>query len=287
MRRLHIVHRTYYNFTSVVTLGPHRLLLRPREGHALQIESSTLEIAPTASLHWSRDEYDNSIATATFDAPAQQLSILSDIVVRHHDEAPFDFVVEQRAENYPFTFEPESAAVLQPYLSMGGTAGDVEALRVWLSGYWQPGQRVQTYALLWRLCSAIPATFKYQSREAQGIQSVADTLSRRSGSCRDFAHLFIESARYLGLAARFVSGYLNVPASNSDCGATHAWAEIYLPGPGWKGFDPTIGEVASAKHIAVAVGRAGESLPPIAGSYFGTTGSTMSVGVWVNDLGGR
>jgi transglutaminase-like putative cysteine protease len=287
MRRLHILHRTYYNFAGSVTLGTHRLLLRPREGQALQIESSKLEITPTALVRWSRDEYDNSIGVATFSSPTQQLAILSDVIVRHHDDAPLDFIVDERAENYPFTLDPESAFVLQPSLAMTGSPADLTALRGWLAEYWQSGQRVQTYALLWQLCSGINRTFAYQSREEEGIQPVAETLSRRSGSCRDFAQLFIASARYLGLAARFVSGYLHAPAATPGYGATHAWAEVYLPGPGWKGFDPTIGEVASSKHIATAVGRLGEALPPIAGSFFGPTGSSMSVGVWVNELGSR
>jgi transglutaminase-like putative cysteine protease len=284
MRRLHILHRTYYNFAGPVTLGTHRLLLRPREGQALQIESSNLDIKPTALVRWSRDEYDNSIAFATFNSSTRQLAIISDVVVKHHDEAPLDFIVDERAENYPFTLDPESAFVLQPSLSMTGSDADRAALRAWLSGYWQPGRPVQTYALLWQLCSGIHGTFTYQSREEEGIQPVAETLQKRSGSCRDFAQLFIAAARHFGLAARFVSGYLHAEATTLDYGATHAWAEVYLPGPGWKGFDPTIGEVASSKHIATAVGRLGEALAPISGSFFGPAGSTMSVGVWVSEL---
>jgi len=92
------------------------------------------------------------------------------------------------------------------------------------------------------------------------------------------------AVKHLGLAARFVSGYLNTPPSCTDFGATHAWAEVYLPGAGWKGFDPTIGEIVGTNHIAVAVGRKPESVPPIAGSFVGPTGSDLSVGVWVTEL---
>jgi transglutaminase-like putative cysteine protease len=94
----------------------------------------------------------------------------------------------------------------------------------------------------------------------------------------------MSAARSLGLAARFVSGYLNAPNSAYDFGATHAWSEVYLPGAGWKGFDPTIGELASSKHIAVAVARRPDTVPPVAGSFFGPPGATLDVGVWVTAL---
>ena len=116
------------------------------------------------------------------------------------------------------------------------------------------------------------------------MQSAADTLSRGSGSCRDFANLFIEAARHLGLSARFVSGYLHTPPSAIDFGATHAWAEVYLPGAGWKGFDPTVGAIAGTTHIAVAVARLPESVPPVAGSFVGPPGANLNVGVWVTEL---
>ena len=94
----------------------------------------------------------------------------------------------------------------------------------------------------------------------------------------------MEAARHLGLAARFVSGYLHAPPSAFDLGATHAWAEVYLPGAGWKGFDPTIGQIVGTEHIAVAVTMLPESVPPIAGSFIGPPGASLDVGVWVSQL---
>jgi transglutaminase-like putative cysteine protease len=143
---------------------------------------------------------------------------------------------------------------------------------------------VQTFVLLQRLCVGIHQSLQYQAREEPGVQSLIETLQRGTGSCRDFASLFMEAARSLGLAARFVSGYLNVPATNANYGATHAWAEVYLPGAGWKGFDPTIGEMVGTKHIAVAVTTLPESVPPVAGSFFGPPGASLHVGVWVGEL---
>ncbi|MGE0114066.1 MAG: transglutaminase domain-containing protein [Steroidobacteraceae bacterium] len=283
MRRLKIVHRTYYNFAGSVQLAPHRLLLRPREGHELHIESSTLETTPIATLRWLRDAYDNSVAIASFDTMATQLAILSEVIVQHYDETPLDFMVSDHAVNYPFVYEPDASAVLQPYL-LRQTSGDSGALRAWVERFWRPGEPVQTYTLLQRLCLGINQTLSYQMREEPGVQTAAETLLRGTGSCRDFANLFMEAARSLGLAARFVSGYLHAPSSGWNFGATHAWAEVYLPGAGWKGFDPTIGEVAGSKHIAVAVARLPESVSPVTGSFFGPPGASLHVGVWVTEL---
>jgi transglutaminase-like putative cysteine protease len=124
----------------------------------------------------------------------------------------------------------------------------------------------------------------YQVREEPGVQTPDETLARGTGSCRDFANLFMQAARVLGLAARFVSGYLNSPFADGRGGATHAWAEVYLPGAGWKGFDPTSGEIAGSRHIAVAVARLPEVVSPVSGAFVGPVGSDLTVGVWVSDL---
>src|ERR1700687_5193011 len=267
MRRLRIVHRTRYEFPDTVRLGPHRLLLRPREGHEVHIESSLLETTPAARVHWLRDIHDNSVAIATFALPATQLMIDSEVVVQHFDEAPLDFLVAEEAVNYPFRYDPDTAAVLRPYLVDLQAPVEQEALRSWLSQRWQVGEQVQTYSLLTRLCVDIKQTLRYQAREYPGVQSADETLARGAGSGRDFPSLFMLAARCLGLAARVVSGYLNAPHTGS--GATHAWAEVYLPGAGWKGFDPTLAEMVGSKHIAVAVARRPHVVSPVAGTFFG------------------
>jgi transglutaminase-like putative cysteine protease len=283
MRRVKIVHRTYYNFSSPVQLGAHRMHLRPRAGHEMRIESSTLEISPPATVRWLRDVYDNSVAIATFDSTTAQLAILSEVIVQHYDERPLDFVVSDYAVQYPFAYESEDGANLQSFLVSQASDG-LSSLNEWIRQFWKPGDSMQTYTLLQNLNTGIHQAFRYQSREEPGVQSAAETLRTRSGSCRDFANLLMEAARSLGLAARFVSGYLNAPTSNWDLGATHAWAEVYLPGAGWKGFDPTIGELVSTKHIPVAVARWPESVPPVSGSFTGPPGATLQVGVWVSEL---
>lgn len=285
MQRYRILHRTYYNFSGPVRLGAHVLRLRPREDHDLRIESSTLVITPSATLRWHRDVEDNSVAIATFETAASQLAIESDLVIQQFNEAPLDFVVDTAAIDYPFSYPPEDRLVLLPYIepSQSGRRGK-EQLTAWVKTIWRPGERIQTYALLERLCVSIHERVSYQLREEPGVQDVVDTLALRTGSCRDSAALFIEAARCLGLAARFVSGYLQAEPSALNYGATHAWAEVYLPGAGWKGFDPSIGRMAGAQHIVVAVARLPESIPPVAGTFLGQPGAGLSVGVWVSEL---
>lgn len=283
MQRFKILHRTYYNFSAAVRLEPHTLLLRPREGHELRIESSMLEITPPAILRWHRDVEDNSVAIATFDLPANQLMIKSEVIIQQYNQEPLDFLVTDYAMDYPFAYTPDDNVLLSPYLDLLESKVN-NMLAQWVANIWTSGERIQTYTLLQRISNHIHQSLLYQIREEPGVQSAMDTLSRGSGSCRDFAYLFMEAARYLGLASRFVSGYLHAPPSTANFGATHAWPEVYLPGAGWKGFDPTSGEIVGNNHIAVAVARLPESVPPIAGSFIGPPGATLDVGVWISEL---
>ena len=283
MRRYKILHRTYYNFSAAVQLEPHALRLRPREGHELRIESSSLEITPPATLRWHRDVEDNSVAIATFDTHAEQLLIESETIIQQYNQTPLDFLVTDYATDYPFIYTPEDRVVLSPYLDITEHK-DSGLLTEWVANLWQKGEQIQTYALLQRLATRIHQTLSYQLREEPGVQTAPETLSCGTGSCRDFANLFMEAVRRLGLASRFVSGYLHAPPSTVNFGATHAWAEVYLPGAGWKGFDPTIGEIVGIDHIAVGVARLPESVPPVAGSFVGPPGASLDVGVWVTEL---
>ena len=283
MQRYKILHRTCYNFSAAVRLDPHTLLIRPREGHELRIESSILKITPPATLRWHRDVEDNSVAIATFDSLTSQLLIESEVIIQQYNRAPLDFLVADYAMNYPFSYTPEDRVVLAPYMNLAmRNSGDT--LDQWLANSWRLDDQIQTYALLQRISTQICNGLSYLRREEPGVQTATETLSYGTGSCRDFANLFVEAARRLGLAARFVSGYHHAPPSTVDFGATHAWVEVYLPGAGWKGFDPTLDEVAGTNHIAVAVAKLPESVPPIAGSFFGAATASLDVGVWVTEL---
>lgn len=268
MRRLKISHITEYLFSSAVTLLPHRLMLRPRENHNVRIESSILEIAPTYNLQWKCDVLDNSVAVVNFVEPADRLRIASHVVIQHYEDNPFDFLVDDYAVIHPFDYTPAEQAELEPF-RLTVYPDNREAIRRWLDGLSLKGP-MQTFSLLDRVNRAIAGQFVYHVREEQGVQPPALTLAHSSGSCRDFAALFMEACRYLGLASRFVSGYLYSAATEAGNASTHAWVEVYLPGAGWKGFDPTSGEVTGNRHIAVAVARHPETVPPVAGSFIGS-----------------
>jgi len=189
--------------------------------------------------------------------------------------------VSDAAMLFPFQYEAAEYTGLKPYLSVIFVQ-DIPLLSAWLRQFWHFGQVLETYLLLERINKAIANGFTYQQREEPGVQTPATTLARRAGSCRDFATLFIEACRFLGLAARFVSGYLYSPIVLSGQGATHAWSEVYLPGTGWKGFDSTSGQVVGHDHIAVAVSRHSEWVPPVSGSFIAESRQSPLMHVEVN-----
>ncbi|MEO1330295.1 MAG: transglutaminase family protein, partial [Pseudomonadota bacterium] len=264
MRRLALRHETRYAFDAPVALGTHQLMLRPREGPDLRIETAMLEIDPPALVRWARDPLDNDVATATFDAAhAMALRIVSEVSVCKYDAAPLDFVLNPEAMKLPFAYGNEDAEILTPFFANRSEASR-KAARAWASGVLGGEQRPNTQAALDRLCLAVKRGFAYEVREEPGVQLAEETLKLGSGSCRDFANLLIEAARAYGLAARFVSGYRYEAGLPDELGSTHAWAEIFLPGPGWTGFDPTIGGLADWRHIAAAVARSPTDAPPVA-----------------------
>ncbi len=278
--KIRIQHRTTYRYAQPVRLGPHRVMVRPREGHDLHIESSILTIRPANAVHWLRDVNGNSIALVDFTERADELMIYSELVLQHYDSDPLDFRVEPYAVQYPFVYDPWTLPELTAFTHIVFPA-DAERVRQWLGQFWEPGNLVETVSLLKRLNRFIRETFTYTRRDEFGVQRPAVTLDRNSGSCRDFATLFIEACRSWGLAARFVSGYMLCEGSESGRGSTHAWAEVYLPGAGWKGFDPTSGTVAGSQHVAVAVSRHPEAATPIAGSFIGVPSAFLGIEVEV------
>lgn len=280
MRRLRIEHRTTYQFPVRVELWPHQLYLRPREGHDVQVESSRLAIHPRCEVRWQRDLHDNALAIARFLEPADTLSVESDIVIQHFECMPPFFPIDRAWSEYPFRISNDEAVSLSPH-RIQAYLGNSPACLDWRARFWRAGQVTDTLALLDGINRAIASEFTYAERHAEGVQSPDVTLATRTGSCRDFATLFMETCRGLGLAARFVSGYLCTGSSAGPGGSTHAWAEVYLPGAGWRGYDSTLGETTGGSHIAVAVARHPSAVPPVAGSFVGPAGlaPTLFVGV--------
>jgi transglutaminase-like putative cysteine protease len=285
MKRLRITHLTEYRYHSPVTFGPHRALMRPREGHDVHIEGSLLKISPQANIRWFRDMYGNSIAVLHFLEPGTLLRIASELDVAHYDENPLDFIIDPEAVAYPFRYPMDEQPELIPY-RLSAYPRDGSVLKDWLMQFYKPGQLIGTLDLLTRLNSAIFESFTYVRREQPGIQSPGTTLQYGTGSCRDFATLMMEAARHWGFGSRFVSGYLQTPPGADQHGATHAWTEIYIPGAGWRGFDPTNNLLAGAQHVSVAVHRDPEKAAPITGSWKGLPGafSGMYVDVQVVSL---
>jgi transglutaminase-like putative cysteine protease len=276
--KIRIQHRTTYRYAEPVRLGPHRVMVRPREGHDLHIESSILTIRPAHATHWMRDVNGNSIALVDFTERAAEMMIYSELVLDHYDSDPLDFRVEPYAVHYPFVYDPWTLPELTAFTHIVFPT-DAERVRAWLGQFWEPGKLVETVSLLKKLNRFIKETFTYTRRHEYGVQRPARTLEKNSGSCRDFATLFIEACRSWGLAARFVSGYMLCEATEAGHASTHAWAEVYLPGAGWKGFDPTSGTMTGSQHVAVAVSRHPEAATPISGSFIGVPAVYLGIDV--------
>jgi transglutaminase-like putative cysteine protease len=268
MRRIEINHTTTYEYPEPVTFLKHRLLVRPREGHDIRIEASRLEISPEYSIRWYRDVYNNSVAAVDFAAPADRLTIKSQVIVQHYEPRPVPLVLADEARVFPFHYDPMEQIDLMIYLL---SAYPQDSVRVgqWLRAIWSPGTGLPTLDLLDAINRKIVGEIGYEVRERVGVQSPAETLARGKGSCRDVATLFIEACRHCGLASRFVSGYLLSSAAVEDVASTHAWSEVYLPAGGWRGFDSTSAQHVGGEHVAVAVHRHPEAVPPIAGAYLG------------------
>ena len=243
-------------------------MMRPRQSHGLSLERCSFQISIPHQLRWIRDLHENNIGLVEFTADAAELVIEGEFVLDVCEENPFNFIIAPEALEYPFSYEHELGLELRP-LSRCVYPRDVDAIRDWLHPFWHPGKRVGTLELLQGLTLHIYRTFRYERRMEKGVQSPAETLEKNSGSCRDFATLFVEACRFLGLAARFVSGYM-YSADITGRMSMHGWAEIYLPGAGWIGFDPSWGILAASQYIPVAVSRHSEHAPPISGSYMGT-----------------
>ena len=281
MIALQIRHTTSYRFNSDVSLGPHRLMLRPRESRDLRLLSNEVTISPAAEVTWAQDVFGNHVATAAFGAPAQALTITSVSEIQLDAIAWPIFPIAYSAASYPFRYSDDE------WTDLGALTAPQEAdasgrLREWTRSFVR-GNPTDTLALLKDLSMGVSTQILYQSREEEGTQSPVQTLDRGWGSCRDFAVLFVEAVRALGLGARIVSGYLYNPDSilngSSEAGSTHAWAEVFAPGAGWITFDPTNRSVGGFNLIPVAVGRHIRQVAPVSGSFFGATDAFAGMSV--------
>ena len=267
--KIHVSHRTSFAYEREVGFSSHLLYLRPRESALLRIRNFAFTITPDAKVVWVHDSTDNSLALAHFWDRAPTLTIRTEFEVETLDANPFDFILKPYAFAFPFDYEELDAFNLTPYLASPFPDTRTGLLN-WLDEHFIDRPK-ETIPFLVALTTLVHQTLTYQRREESGIQPSLTTLHLGGGSCRDYSVLLIELFRTLGLAARFVSGYLYDPAADSPSyGAMHAWVEVYLPGGGWKGIDPTHGIWCDAAFIPVAHAAVAESINPIQGSYFHT-----------------
>ena len=284
MTHLSITHRTRYRFHNPVDLAPHRMMLRPRETPDLKLLSFRLDIRPEAVIDWSHDVAGNVVASASFHARAQELEIISQARVDLRAPVWPVFPISASATSYPFAYAPDESADLGALL-LPQYEDHAQRLHGWVEAI-VATQPTDTLALLKDISNAITAQISYQGRETEGTQGPLETLDRGWGTCRDFAVLFAEAVRTLGLAARLVSGYLFNPggelAGSTDTGATHAWTEVFIPGAGWIPFDPTNRSVGSANLIPVAVARNIHQISPVSGSFSGRNGDFLGLDVTVD-----
>lgn len=282
---LSIHHRTIYRYRRPVTLQPHRLLLCPRGDYDLKLLTTSLSCTPSATIEWTQDVFGNLIATAAFAEAASMLTIDSRMVVEQAATAWPIFPIAPCAHNYPFRYAPDELLDLGPLLAPIDDGLHVRA-HEWAEQFAGKGL-IDTLTMLKAINAAVHEQVGYRRRDEQGTQTPDETLALATGSCRDMATLFIEAVRHLGIAARAVSGYLFDPDRHihdeaTGEGATHAWAEVYLPGAGWIAFDPASGSTGSANLVPVAVGRTLRQIMPVVGSFIGVPDDFLKMEVHVS-----
>ena len=280
---LKITHETRYRYDEPVSLSPHLLYLRPRENSRQRLHHFNLSITPEPLLSCANDPLDNEIWSTIFPELTDTLDIYTEAIVETLETNPFNFVLKSYAIESPFEYEPVLKFALGPYLAPPFNETQRE-LRTWIDQNF--AQRPKgTVDMLSAFSLLINERLAYTRREEHGIQPSVTTLRQGSGACRDFAVLFVELCRTLGLAARFVSGYMHAPDDDNHrtIGAMHAWAEVYLPGAGWKAIDPTHGVWCDDRFVAVAHAAQAETVNPVQGAYFGkkVIPSTLKVSVIV------
>lgn len=278
MRRLEIVHRTRYEYAAPVTLGDYRLMFRPRDSHDLRLLRTSLVIEPVAQVRWIHDPFGNSIAIAAFaETPVSVLEFTSTIELEHFGVPPEVPAIEDYAQTLPFSYLAEEAPDLTRYVERHYPDPNAE-ITTWAKQFLEGEGGTDTFSVLSRMCKGIQEQLNYSMRFEIGTQPPATTLKTGGGTCRDYALLMMEGARCLGIAARFITGYLYDPALDAAPGQTsapafpHAWMEVYLPGAGWIEFDPTNGIIGSERLIRVAVARDPEQAMPIKGTFTGAAG---------------
>ena len=275
--RYDIVHTTTYRYREPVHFGEHRVMFRPRDSHDLRVLATDLLVSPDASVRLIQDPHSNSIAIVQPLAPSVELRIVCSFTIEHAHSHNLELPLAPGTEFFPFAYSVEERFDLEHYLRPHHDDPHGR-LTAWARQFIRTDGPTPTRDLLVQMNQHIRDTFTYLARDEEGTQSPLQTLDKGSGSCRDFALLMMEAARRLGVATRFVSGYLYDPALDEagsevsatvGAGSTHAWLQAYLPGAGWVPFDPTNNLLGGNTLIRVAVARDPSQAAPMSGSWFG------------------
>jgi len=265
-------HRTGYRYDRPVALGPHEIRLKPAPACRTPVTSYALSVQPAQhTMSWYYDAAGNPVARVLFLEKIRELEFEVELIADLTPVNPFDFLVEPDAERFPFHYPDVARPDLAPFLA---PAENGERLQRWLTGFQssKTSDSHGTIELLTRINQQLSQDVAYVTRLEHGVQSCEDTLRLGQGSCRDSGWLLVQVLRHLGVAARFVSGYLiqlagdKPDAPKTDSADLHAWCEAYLPGAGWIGFDPTSGLLAAEGHIPLARGSTPALAAPVTGT---------------------
>ncbi len=279
-----ITHRTTYRYAEPVQFGEHRVQFRPRDSHDQRVLATDLQVSPDASVRLVQDPQSNSVALVQPLQASATLEIACSFTIEQVDTPDLHIPVAPSALLLPVAYAVDERFDLEPCLRPHHDDPQ-DVLGAWARQFIRTDGPTATRDLLDQMSQHIGASLRYQVRHEEGTQPPLQTLALGSGTCRDFALLMIEAVRRLGLAARFVSGYLYDPALDAGAGAqgvagsTHAWLQVYLPGPGWVSFDPTNQAQGGTRLIRVAVARHPAQATPVAGSWFGTNGAYLGMDV--------
>ena len=283
--RYDIVHTTVYRYSQPVTFGEHRVMFRPRDSHDLRVLATDLDVSPEAEVRMIQDPLSNSVALVQPREKADTLQIVCSFTIEHAHSMNLELPLSPSAELFPFSYTTEERYDLEHYLRPYHDDPDGE-LTAWARQFIRTDGPTGTRDLLVAMNQTIRDKFVYLARDEEGTQQPIETLKLGSGSCRDFALLMMEAARRLGVATRFVSGYLYDPALDDGedsgtvgAGYTHAWLQAYLPGAGWVPFDPTNNLLGGTQLIRVGVARDPSQAAPVSGSWFGESGDYLGMDV--------
>jgi transglutaminase-like putative cysteine protease len=285
MALLAVRHVTTYFYKQPVSFGEHRIMFRPRDSYDQRLLDARIEIDPAPSgLRWIHDVFGNCVAIARFSKEARELRFESNICLDHLPSNTPDFQMEDYAQTYPFAYSAEEMPDLMRTMERQYLDPDHQ-IHHWVQKFLRKGRPTRTGELLMTLTYAIKESFTYNRRSESGVQDPLTTLMLNRGSCRDFAILMIEAVRALGLAARFVSGYIYSPSLDGSGhvggGSTHAWCQVYLPGAGWVEFDPTNGIIGNRDLIRIAVARDPRQAVPLSGTWAGESSDYVGMTVEV------